>query len=75
MSASARIHHPRSRRDMVADIVGYDGRIAWDSEQAGRDTSQGLDVSRIRATGWEASIPLRAGISDTYEWYLSNTTA
>lgn len=61
--------------NMVADTVGYDGRVAWDASKPDGTPRKVLDVSRIRATGWEASIPLRAGISDTYEWYLSNTTA
>jgi GDP-L-fucose synthase len=29
-----------------------------------------LDVSRAKALGWKASIPLEAGIALTYEWFI-----
>jgi len=31
-----------------------------------------LDVTRIRALGWQPTIPLRKGIAQTYEWFLAN---
>jgi GDP-L-fucose synthase len=31
-----------------------------------------LDVSRLNALGWKASIGLREGIESTYAWYLEN---
>jgi GDP-L-fucose synthase len=31
-----------------------------------------LDVSKLQSLGWSASIGLREGITDTYEWYLRN---
>jgi nucleoside-diphosphate-sugar epimerase len=32
-----------------------------------------LDVSVLRAVGWQPSIPLRAGIEATVAWYRANT--
>jgi GDP-L-fucose synthase len=29
-----------------------------------------LDVSRLAATGWKASIDLDTGIRTTYDWFL-----
>jgi GDP-L-fucose synthase len=31
-----------------------------------------LDVSKLKALGWEPSISLDEGIKKTYEWFLDN---
>ena len=54
---------------LVARIVGYQGRISYDSSKPDGTPRKLLDVSRIRALGWHARIPLEAGIASTYEWY------
>ncbi len=59
----------RELAEMVADIVGYRGRIAFDTSKPDGTPRKLLDVSRLTATGWKASIPLREGIESTYEWY------
>jgi len=35
-------------------------------------TGKLLDVTKIRALGWQPSISLRKGIAKTYEWFLAN---
>ena len=32
-----------------------------------------LDVSRLNALGWKASIGLREGIESTYAWFLEHS--
>lgn len=34
-----------------------------------------LDVSRLTASVWTASIGLREGLASTYAWFLSEATA
>ena len=34
-----------------------------------------LDIGRLTNLGWTASIELRQGVADTYEWYLHNLGA
>ena len=31
-----------------------------------------LDVSRLKALGWEATIGLEEGLQDAYGWYVAN---
>jgi GDP-L-fucose synthase len=54
---------------MVARVVGYNGRIIFDSSRPDGTPRKLLDVSRIHALGWRAQVPLARGIACTYEWY------
>lgn len=56
---------------LVAQIVGYEGRIEWDATRADGTPRKLLDSSRIRATGWRPETSLADGIRDTYEWFRS----
>jgi len=33
-----------------------------------------MDVSKMKAQGWEAKIDLKEGIKETYKWFLVNET-
>lgn len=57
---------------MVARVVGYEGRISTDPSKPDGTPRKLLDVTRIHAMGWKASIPLEQGIAQTYQWYLTN---
>jgi GDP-L-fucose synthase len=58
--------------ETVADIVGYAGRLEWDTSRPDGTPRKLLDVSRIHDLGWKAEIGLRDGIRSTYEWYLGH---
>ncbi len=55
---------------LVAEIVGYDGAIRFDTDKPDGTPRKVLDVSRLTTLGWQARITLRQGITDTYRWYL-----
>jgi GDP-L-fucose synthase len=57
---------------MVAEVVGFDGEVIWDSSKPDGTPRKLLDVSRIYELGWRPEISLRAGIASTYEWFLAN---
>ncbi|HOJ13913.1 MAG TPA: GDP-L-fucose synthase [Deltaproteobacteria bacterium] len=57
---------------IVAGVVGYWGRIEWDTSKPDGTPRKLLDVSRIRSLGWEPAIGLSQGIADTYRWFLDN---
>jgi GDP-L-fucose synthase len=59
----------------IAEVVGYTGEVVWDSSKPDGTPRKLLDVSRLRALGWEPRIDLRSGIASTYEWYLRNALA
>jgi GDP-L-fucose synthase len=65
----------RELAELVGEIVGYKGDLAWDSSKPDGTLLKRLDVSRIEALGWKARIGLREGITRTYEWYCQNEAA
>lgn len=57
--------------EMVKRIVGFDGEIAWDTSKPDGTPRKRLDVTKIRALGWEPRTTLEQGIRLTYAWYTS----
>ena len=59
----------RELAELVASVVGYTGAIEWDATKPDGTPRKLLDVSRINELGWQAEIPLRDGIRETYHWF------
>jgi GDP-L-fucose synthase len=57
---------------LIAETVGYEGRIVYDPAKPDGAPRKLLDVTRIHALGWSHRIPLRAGLRSTYAWALEN---
>jgi len=57
---------------LMKEVVGYDGEIRFNPEKPDGMPRKLLDVSKIKALGWQPSIPLREGLESTYGWYLEN---
>ncbi len=62
----------RELADLVAAAVGYTGRIVTDPSKPDGTPRKLLDVSRLRALGWQPRIALADGIRETYRWFLAN---
>ncbi|MHA3842305.1 GDP-L-fucose synthase [Sphingomonas aestuarii] len=62
-----------SLADLIADVVGYDGKVLRDPAKPDGTPRKRLDTARLEALGWRSTIKLRSGIQDTYRWYLSRT--
>lgn len=60
---------------LIADVVGFKGEIELDPSKPDGTPRKLLDVSRLSALGWQASIGLREGIEQTYQWYLEHAPA
>lgn len=58
--------------EMIAEVVGFRGKIEWDSIKPDGAQRKLLDSSRFIAIGWKPSISLENGLKVTYEWYLKN---
>jgi GDP-L-fucose synthase len=56
--------------NLVQGIVGYGGRIEFDTSKPDGTPRKLLDVSRVRALGWAPRISLADGIADVYRWFL-----
>ena len=57
---------------LVANKAGFAGQIAWDASKPDGTPRKVLDVTRLRALGWEPRISLEAGIAETIQWFESN---
>ena len=62
----------RELAETIADVVGYEGLIMWDTEKPNGTMRKVMDVSRIKSTGWEPKVSIRKGIELTYEWFKEN---
>jgi GDP-L-fucose synthase len=62
----------RELAELICDVVGFDGELAWDATKPDGTPRKLLDITKLRALGWQPTIPLREGIAQTYEWFLKN---
>jgi GDP-L-fucose synthase len=66
----------RELAELVAEIVGFEGRITWDTSMPNGQPRRSIDASRARVLfGFEARTPLRDGIERTVAWYRTNAPA
>lgn len=54
---------------LVAEAVGYEGRIEWDTSKPDGTPRKLMDVTKLANAGWTARIPLREGLRSTVEWF------
>jgi len=57
---------------MVAEAVGFAGRIRFDATRPDGAPRKLLDVSLLASLGWRAGIGLEEGIRRSYDWFLSH---
>ena len=62
----------RDLAETVCDVVGFSGKLEFDTSKPDGTPRKLLDVSRLAKSGWRAKISLRTGIESTYEWFLKN---
>ncbi|MFW2334692.1 GDP-L-fucose synthase, partial [Ilumatobacter sp.] len=60
----------RELAETIRDLVNPEATIEWDASKPDGTPRKLLDVSRLRALGWEPSIDLASGLDSTYRWYL-----
>jgi GDP-L-fucose synthase len=59
--------------ELVAELAGFKGELAWDSSKPDGTPRKVLDVSKVKALGWSPKISLRDGIASTIAWYKDAT--
>jgi GDP-L-fucose synthase len=65
----------RKLAELICDVVGFDGELAWDTTKPDGTPRKLLDITKLRNLGWQPTIPLREGIAQTYDWFLKNVPA
>jgi GDP-L-fucose synthase len=56
---------------LVAEIVGYRGKLVFDTNRPDGPPRKLLDISKISALGWTARTPLRDGLQAAYKDFLA----
>ena len=66
----------RQLADLVAEVVGFRGRVVWDTAMPNGQPRRSVDASRARELfGFEAHTPLREGLQRTVAWYREHAGA
>ena len=64
----------RETAELVAELVGFEGEIVWDTSMPNGQPRRRLDASRAAELfGFRAAVPLREGIARTVAWYRAQT--
>jgi GDP-L-fucose synthase len=58
--------------ELVAKVVGYEGRILWDTSKPNGTPRKLLDGSKAERLGWKYRTELEEGIRLSYADFLSN---
>lgn len=58
--------------EMIKDVVGYDGKILWDTTKPNGTPKRLLDISKIFNMGWRPKVNLKNGLKEAYDWYIKN---
>ena len=57
---------------LIADIVGFKGRLRYATDKPDGMPRKLLDVSMLDGIGWRPKIGLRDGLADAYRWFVEN---
>lgn len=57
---------------LIAEVVGFDGRLVFDPSKPDGTPRKLLDVSRLAGLGWSPATSLRDGLAETYRWFIEN---
>jgi GDP-L-fucose synthase len=60
----------RELAEKIGGIVGFEGRLVFDTSKPDGTPRKLIDSSRINGLGWKPRIGLDEGISSTYQWFL-----
>ena len=55
---------------LIANVVGYEGKITFDSSKPDGTPRKLLDVSKAHSYGWKHTVELEDGLRQTYSWFV-----
>ncbi|MCW4153850.1 GDP-L-fucose synthase [Halomonas sp. 18H] len=62
----------RELAETMKRVTGFDGELTFDASKPDGTPRKLMDVSRLKALGWQASITLEGGLQDAYRWFLDH---
>lgn len=63
----------RELAETMMAVTGYEGELVFDSSKPDGTPRKLMDVSKLQKLGWSASIPLKQGLEQTYQWFLEQS--
>jgi GDP-L-fucose synthase len=60
----------RELSELVASVVGFQGKLVFDASKPDGAPRKLLDISRLTAMGWRPRVSLREGLTMTYKDFL-----
>jgi GDP-L-fucose synthase len=61
--------------ELIARVAGWNGNFEFDRSKPDGPPRKVMDVSRLKALGWQARTPLEEGFRRAYDWYVTNEAA
>jgi len=61
----------REMAETMKQVVGFEGKLTFDSTKSDGSPRKLIDVSRLSNMGWKYSIDLEEGLKKTYKWYFN----
>ena len=62
----------RELTEMLVDVIGYEGKITWDTSKPDGTPRKIMDNRNLHALGWEPKVSIRDGMEKMYGWFLEN---
>jgi GDP-L-fucose synthase len=62
----------RELAETIARVTGFQGRLVFDASKPDGAPRKLMDVSRLKALGWQAGISLEDGLRDAYQWFVQH---
>ncbi|SFG94629.1 GDP-L-fucose synthase [Sporolactobacillus nakayamae] len=62
----------RELAELIKEVVGFDGKLRFNTDKPDGTPRKLLDVSKMEALGWKYKVDLEEGIKRTYKWFLRN---
>ena len=59
----------RELAETMQRVVGYPGKVSFDSSKPDGPPRKLIDTTRLTAMGWRYQIELEQGLKQTYQWY------
>jgi GDP-L-fucose synthase len=65
----------RELAELTAEVVGWRGRLEYDTSKPDGTPRKLLDVTKLDRLGWKPTISLADGLTSTYRWFLEHEGA
>jgi GDP-L-fucose synthase len=57
--------------DIIREVVGYAGKISFDTSKPDGSPRKLLDVTCLSDLGWDYKVSLKDGLEKTYQWFIT----